>query len=292
MTKGGAKEPKVEATLSPEACVNNYFAQIEPFIMRNLEVFDKRDKIDYFKLKRFMTTAFNNLQNLDGRIYFDNELQELRQTLKIGELVYNDLGTKIQHSKFCFEVVFLGQQPEFIQNQQFRDYARRRIKSLQNLGELISPAVEAIENKDPKELNAEAKGIKREYVDTLHERANLGEKLRQFTHLRQLYTNLYYTPFTEAFKAKALKYQELARRILDVKILELDRQLWKKAATSKSIQAFFEQAQITGGYSTKVYLRYYLKTLDKSKMNPEHYALEELLKYLESLPENIENFAV
>lgn len=291
MNKGG-KEPKIEATLSVDACIANYFSQIEPFVMRNLDAFEQREKIDYFKLRRFMATAFNNLQNLDGRLYFDNELQDLRQTLKIGELIYGDLSTKVQHSKFCFEVVFLGQQPEFIQNQQFRDYARRRIKSLQTLGELIGPAVEAAEGKDPKELAAEEKGIKREYVDTLHERANLGEKLRQFTHLRQLYTNLYYTPFTEAFKHKAEKYKDLARRILDVRVLELDRLLWKKAATSKSIQAFFDQAQITGGYSTKVYLRYYLKTLDKSKMNPEHYALQELLNYLESLPENIENFAV
>lgn len=292
MRTGRGKEPSIEATLSPEACVTNYFAQIEPFIMRNLEAFDQKERIDYFKLKRFMSTAFNNLHNLDGRLYYDNELQDLRQTLKIGELIYTDLETKMRHTKFCFEVVFLGQQPEFIQNEQFRDYARRRIKSLQTLGEQISPIIEAVDAKNLKELNSEAKRVKTEYVDTLHERANLGEKLRQFTHLRDLYTNLYYAAFTDAFKLKAVKYKELAKRILDAKVLTLDRLLWKKAATSKSVQAFFDKAQITGGYSTKVYLRYYLKALDRSKMNPEQYALEDLLHYLESLPTNIENFAV
>jgi hypothetical protein len=283
---------QVEATLSVDACIANYFAQVEPFIMRQLDVYDSRDKVDYFLLKRFLNTAFNNLQSLDGRLYFDNEIQDLRQTLKTAELIHNDLTTKLRHSKFCFEVVFLGQQPEFIQNQSFRNYARKRMRNLQNIAETIAPVVEAHQADNPKALEPKLKETKKEYVETIHERANLSEKLRQFTHLRQLYTAHYYEPFTEAFAAKAKKYQELMRRILDVRVLELDRVLWKKAAESHSIRAFFKEAQITGGYSTRVYLRYYLKALDPSKMNPEHYALQELLHYLESLPEDIEYFAV
>ncbi len=288
MNSGGP----IEATLSVDACVANYFAQIEPFIMRHVEVYESRDRVDYFLLKRFLNTAFNNLQSLDGRLYFDHEIQDLRQTLKTAELIYHDLATKLRHSKFCFEVIFLGQQPEFIQNQSFRSYARRRMKSLQNIAESIGPVVEAHQNDDPKILEPELKETKKEYVETIHERANLSEKLRQFTHLRQLYTARYYEPFTEAFAAKAKKYQELVRRILDVRVLELDRTLWHKAAESHSIRAFFKEAQITGGYSTRVYLRYYLKALDPSKMSPEHYALEELLSYLEGLPDDIEHFAV
>ena len=283
---------QVEATLSVDTCVANYFTQIEPFIMRHVDVFESRQKVDYFLLRRFLNTAFNNLQGLDGRLYFDNEIQDLRQTLKTAELIYRDLLTKTQHTKFCFEVVFLGQQPEFIQNQTFRVYAKKRMKSLQSIAETIAPVVEAHQGEDPKALEPKLKETKKEYVETIHERANLNEKLRQFTHLRQLYTGQYYTPFTTAFGAKAQKYIELVRRILDVKVLHLDRLLWKKAADSHSIRAFFKEAQISGGYSTKVYLRYYLKMLDPSKMNPEHYALKELLAYLEGLPEDIEHFAV
>ncbi len=60
-----------------------------------------------------------------------------------------------------------------------------------------------------------------------------------------------------------------------------DRMMWEKASSSKIIDRYFQEANISYPYSCLTFLRYYLKTLNKAKLTTENKELFDLLEYLE-----------
>jgi hypothetical protein len=72
------------------------------------------------------------------------------------------------------------------------------------------------------------------------------------------------------------------KRQLDGYAYVFDQKMWERAETSSSIIAFFKKAHIEEEFSSKTFLKYFIKTLDKNKMSKELKRLEDLLYYLES----------
>lgn len=274
---------QIKATISVEEACHDYFGNLSFFIAHNLDPKAEKPKIEFYKIKTFMNTAFNNLQKLDATIYYDKEIQNLRKLIRDTEKIYIELTKRIAHPKLSFDEIFLMAQPEIVEKDNFERFAKQRIKSLGELSKNLEIITTDVKKIDIKDQNPEAKRVQSAYVDTIHEKANLNEKLKEFMHLKALYSSHYYQEFVEVFVPKAEKYKQLIKQILDQKIVELETLLWQKASNSKSINAFFQKAQITGRYSTKIYLEYYLKTLDPSKMSDEHRELKELYEYLKTI---------
>lgn len=274
---------QIEASIGVIKACEIYFESAALFIMKHLNKEESTPKLEFFRIKSFMNTAFNNLHKLDSAIYYDKELQECRYIVRKGEQIYLEINKHIIHKKFAFEKIFLSVQPEIVEKDSFEKYAKNRIRSLSELGKDLENITNNTKKIDPEKRNIEAKRIQTTYVNTIHERANLNEKLKELAYLKELYASSYYDEFVGKFLPLANKYKDLIKLTLDQKIIDLERILWDKASRSKSINAFFEKAQIKGGYSTKIYLEYYLKTLDPSKMSDEHRELADLYKYLKSI---------
>lgn len=280
-------EARVKSSLGVEETIKNYFALLEPFIAANQEVITQRmEGLDYFLIKRFLFTAFNDLQGLDGKLYFDQELGGLRNEMKNLEQFYEDLQTKLHYEKYCFELVFLGQQPEFVKHEKFKEYAKGRMKKLHKTAEILKPEIgktqARMDNAGGKTTEEELKKLRKNYVEAIQEDHELKEKLKKFKNLRQIYFTKYYDEFARRFREQGTKYEKLLKVILDYKAARFDRLLWEKAENSPAIQAYFQNAKITGGYGTATFLRYYLDSLDPDQAGDEEKELFKLLEYMES----------
>jgi hypothetical protein len=90
--------------------------------------------------------------------------------------------------------------------------------------------------------------------------------------------------YKELFKNFFEKESRILKKILEKEMnilgYQFDTLLWENAKESKDIHKFFEEAKIEGSYSTKTFMKYYLKTLNVYKMNDKNQQLLEIMDEL------------
>ena len=126
------------------------------------------------------------------------------------------------------------------------------------------------------------KNLRKRYVDLLHYLSTQKNKLAKATKARDDFSEKFfeeflreYLPLTNALKVDFIK-------LLNAKAYDLDELLWQRAKRSMSVRRFFIKAGITGTYSSKTFLKYFLYSLDRNKIRNETNKLFDLLKYLET----------
>jgi hypothetical protein len=279
----------IKATLSIEECLDNFFEPVE-YLVGDPEEYLGFPKYDYFQMKRFMMTAYNDLKDLDPMLHNDSELKELLEELTSLAKAHESIMQKLSRKKLAFEMVFLRNQPEYVRFIKSKEDSLNRMTVLNKVEESIFPEIRAKE----KELRAlgdvsfgqremlenELKDMKKRYVDAIHESASISEELSTMADLKSVYMEMYFNAFVREFDERAEYYIGVIEESLGVKTFDFDRQLWQKAARSKAVKEYFASANIKGGYSTLTFLSYYLKHLDSDKLNDEQRGLMGLLEYL------------
>jgi len=279
----------LKATFSIDECLKNYFEPID-FLMGDPEDYYGAPKLDYFKLKRFLMTAYNDLRDLDQSLHSDVELREFLQSMESLAKAMMSIKQKLQKRKLAFELVFLQNQPEYRRFIKNKDDALNRMTILNGVEESLFPEI----RKKAREINAmgpggsefkealmlELKAMKKRYVDAIHESASISEDLSNMVDLKSHYLNLYFNDFSNSFEERAEYYIGAIEEVLGYKTYEFDRHLWQKAGRSKAVQEYFAQSNIKGRYSTLTFLEYYLKNLDSSKISEEQRELFGIMEYL------------
>lgn len=279
-------------TFSVEETLTNYFQPVEFLIGEPPEVVNTREQLDFFLVKRFLMTAYNNLRSLDPALYEQKEVREKADELQRLHKAYQTVQSRVETPKLAFEIVFLRSQPEYLRFIRHKEHCLSRISALTQVEESLFPDIRKKEEelakipRDQEEkknaLEQELKNIRRHYVEAIHENASLSEELVTMDDLKTTYTEKYYDLFVGQLHQQGAYYLNVLGKILGYRAYSFDKLVWQNAEHSKPITEYFRQGGIVGGYSTLTYLKYYLKTLDKGKIDKEHKDLFKLLGYLET----------
>ena len=132
------------------------------------------------------------------------------------------------------------------------------------------------------DIRENIKHLKSLYVDAIDKIGNLREENEILLPITDEYFELFFEKFSEQFISSYEKNMQNLISILNSMAFLFDRLMWDKAGHSKVIKKHFEESNIPYPYSSLTFLRYYLKTLNKSKLSEENKKLFELLKYLEN----------
>ena len=126
------------------------------------------------------------------------------------------------------------------------------------------------------------KHLKSLYVDAIDKMGNLREENEILLPITDEYFELFFEKFSGQFASSYEKNMKNLISILSSLAFLFDRLMRDKASHSKVLKKHFEESNIPYPYSSLTFLRYYLKTLNKSKLSEKNKKLFELLNYLEN----------
>lgn len=296
-TNSESKESKLP--VSPEAqetptygigeALQNYFNSVDFLMSKQPKTPDSKAQLDYFLSRRFLITAYNNLKNLDPSLHDHKDIKEKLKALQDLHKAYHTVNDKTSVPEVAFEMIFLRAQPEYIQYIQDKENWINRIAVLATVSESLYPEIQQREaelkklaknDKSRTLLEDSIKPLRGNYVDAVHEKAVLTEKLAKMKDLKAIYTEKYFDSFASELSQLSKEYKKVLVKILNNKASELDHEIWKHASKSKLIQGHFNDAGIEGDYTTMTYLGYYLNTLDKRQLGDEQTELFKFFNYL------------
>jgi|GEM_PF-4326703 len=297
-TLKGKKKPYVKKVLDftmyiskpLEECLEEYFSDVTYSIEEYEASFEDYEELDYLLMKRFLNTAYNNLRDMDST-FMDEELEELYEILKVLDKIYLNLVKKDIIPQVAYEKIFLEKQKDYKSNSHRLQANSSEIFTLESSLKNIQAQIKNFEdkirqNKVLKEVieqwQKDVKRYRTYYVDTLHKIALLKEENVVLQKTLEVFANQYKNKFIQCYNAESKNYFGLLRRQLDGYAYVFDKKMWERAENSHSIMAFFKKAHIDEDFSSKTFLKYFIRTLDKNKLSKEMKRLEALLEYLES----------
>lgn len=238
-----------------------------------------KPSLDYIKLRRFLTTATNNLKTIDPNI-MEGLLTKIHQDTDRLYTYYQEFEKKIKIEKLVYIRDFLPSVPEY-----------KRLENEVTITEAMKKRFQAISVSTERELaviptpkTAEEityyKLLRKRNVDAIDGLARSRDKLivisQELKQLEEDMSDEFYTQFREY--VESLKDGLL--EVLNTKSYYFDKLLWDRASKSAGIRKFFQQARIEGDFSTRTFIEYYLRNIDinKSSTSDWHNYLHEVLK--------------
>lgn len=284
------REESLSITINLSKAIANYFNIIKENIDKRQGYTKIDGRLNYLLARRFLWTTFNNVSELDLHI-ITPKIKALSDDLKEMSNLYDDFNRKVKFPSLAYEEVFLSCQAEYLQ---IREGAQKTIDNLNALrnnekyiGEVLQVKKEELRKNIKSDefniFNEEFKSMNGAYVDVVHMMAELDERYKHDMRLLVEFEKEYKADFYKLFQESAIAYKRSIINILSAQAYILDTELWHEAKNSKAIKAHFHKAGISGSFNTKTYLKYYLDTLDSTKMTEETKKLNDLYIYLSSL---------
>ncbi len=273
--------------ISIDEAIGSYFSKLIVNLEEYEYDFEEYEQLDYIKMRRFLTTAYHNLLELDSK-FINNELVSFYEYVNEIYKLYKGFVRKLSVPKIAYEEIFLAAQPQYVWRKKKFENNCGEIMTQKGVVKNISVEMENIKKefaKSPKNssLESEVKRFNRMYVDSLHRMATLREENILLARELNLFKEKYLGAFIAEFTRFSRERKDQILRLLEGYAYYFDKKMWDCAESSKSIREFFRKADIQEDFSSKTYLKYYLKGLDDLKMSELHRELKTLLAYLESL---------
>lgn len=287
------KTPQVEINLpiplevSVQESIEKYFTQMIFDLEEYDYDFEEYEQLDFIKMRRFLTTAYHNLLELDPK-FISNDLIIVNEYLEEIYKIYRSFIQKIDLPNVSFEAIFLPAQPQYMARKRRLESNRGEIITQKGVVKNVASQMESIKKemqKFPKnqDLETKYKRYNGMYVDALHRMANLRDENVVLLREIKAFEETHFGSFVSEFTRFARERKGQILRLLDGYAYYFDKKMWDLAESSKSIREFFRKANVQDEFSSKTYLKYYLKGLDELKMSELHRELKTLLAYLESL---------
>ena len=290
--KSPTQEFEIHQTKSIKDCIYDYFGGTDNLIKRYEKDINSKKDLDFLRIKRFLLTAYNDLFELDSTIS-NTALTNLKSELGALDREYESFIKKASYPpQYSYEKIFLAHQIEFTKMEELIESTQSIIKSSTIQQATLGNSLKSMEEQFAKRTDTKSasyaqasnnlKKLRKRYVDLLHYLSIQKDKLAKATKARDDFSEKFfedflrdYLPLTNALKVDFIK-------LLMAKAYYLDALLWQRAKRSMSVRRFFIKAGITGTYSSKTFLKYFLHSLDRNKIRNETKKLFDLLKYLEA----------
>jgi hypothetical protein len=237
----------------------------------------KFPKTNYFELKRFIDTAANFLSDIDENI-LDGLAGKLYQDINSLYNFYNDFYKKSKYTEYVFY-------REYLENIEKYKTLSEKVKNLKKSMEEYNLTIQTTEEQLKKisEKDPNYKKIKKTYVDSIYELSKIKDEYqeakKEMTEIEKREEMHFFPEFN---KQREINLKKL-EKIINVKLYYFEKILWFNASKSPLIIKFFNNAHIEGNFSTKTFIKYFLKNIDISKSsNSEWYLyLQKILKVAE-----------
>lgn len=290
--KSPTQEFEIHQTKSIKDCIYDYFGGTDNLIKRYEKDINSKKDLDFLRIKRFLLTAYNDLFELDSTIS-NTALTNLKSELGKLDREYESFIKKASYPpQYSYEKIFLARQIEFTKMEELIESTQSIIKSSTIQQATLGNSLKTMEEQFARRTDTKSasyaqasnnlKNLRKRYVDLLHYLSTQKNKLAKATKARDDFSEKFfeeflreYLPLTNALKVDFIK-------LLNAKAYDLDTLLWQRAKRSMSVRRFFIKAGITGTYSSKTFLKYFLHSLDRNKIRNETNKLFDLLKYLET----------
>lgn len=260
------KVPRYTSTFAIDNCIREYFKPYDALISKYKNIVLNKNELDYLKIKRFLFTAYNNLTD----IHFDfknDEIIRFKNMIDEAERYFVSFKKQSSHVKSAYAQIFLQKQDIYKELENKKKYNLEKIKNYQLLIQ---------QNSSEKDSN------KKEVVDAIHMSRVLADENAEIIEEIELFQRLNYEAFKDAYRITAKKCESYLIKILNSLAYYLDKSIWESANQSEVIKEYFEKANISEKFSSSVYLKYYINSLDMSKMSEESRELRKILLYFQS----------
>lgn len=284
-------EYEIVANKSIPDCIYDHYSAIENTISKYREFIKDKPELDFLRIRRFLLSAYNQLTSLDPHVA-NPRLQSMKNEIL---RLFADFEEFIKKSnyppQYSFEKIFLNRQIEYVAMLQTVETTQSIITSTTIQERSMSKTLKQLEesfakatDKGTQRYSLEEKHLKsfrKRYVDTVDYLGKQRVILAKSQTACEDFSNQYFQEFCKIFIPLVKEIKSDFLLLLNTKAYELDRLLWDRAKGSTAIRRFFIKAGIYGTYSSKTFLKYFLRSLDHDKIRGDTNQLVNLLKYLE-----------
>jgi hypothetical protein len=265
----------------------SYFKDIREYIQTNYRWFEsnnikKLNSVEYFKIRRFLYTAINNLLELDKEIrvgVLDTLMSDVDNMYKY----YEQITADTKRNAIVMERDFLKTFDNYVKIKKLLNDNQKKkqlYESQDKKSKSIIDELDKIESMNEEQI-AKYKAAKRQNADAVH----LSQEAREIVSVVYEQEKVLKTKITTLFDDKfEVAKKEVIGSLIDVINVTsfcLDQALWYYAENSKSIKRFFNISQIKGDFSLRTYIDYYLKSVGESSNSVEVKELKQAMKDLD-----------
>jgi hypothetical protein len=266
-----------------DTIISDYFSDTRELVEHEEAViFDnslETPKIDFFRLRRFLFTAFRNLYQIDDKFSSGLLVKIYNNVKSMIEhrnyfVKYNTNSEVIYQKLFIEKLIFLKKLSE---ERTVLSFRKSRLETSMDYFDQITKELLSRDAKSSEVLDR-LKQNKRRYADVVHEydltRKRLDVVNEEMYGFEKTYKYMFLTIFAKT-------RDDLSKRLLgaiNCKAGYLDKIIWDCASKSILISEFFINSCIEGNYETKTFVKYYIKNI-----NSEDSSDKEWHKYLEEV---------
>lgn len=268
------------------AFLDHFFADETEVAEHELNFLDenglKKPEIDYMKMRQFIITAYNNLKEMDLTVS-EGLVGKMYKDITILVTFYQEFLKKIKISNLIYQRDFLPSVAEYKHLSDDKILTEAKINQYKHISTSTERELEDIQISGEKVDEKKIKLLRRRNVDALYNLEKAKEHLKEVAvELNELEASMK-GQFFEQFELYCNDYKSGFEEVINTKLFYFEKILWQHAEQSSGVRKFFNNAGITGSYSTKTYLTYYLRNIniEKSKSNDWHRYLHSLLKVLD-----------
>lgn len=287
----------IDLKYSIEECINKYFDRYLQKVRESMNLLERERTMDYFLMRRFFVTAYNNIVNLDSRVAGNKRINEILEEFQNVEKMYRTL---VKYSKmdsrYVYEKIFLTFQPDYVKVLKVRQSQQKQLENAIKIESGLKEQIAKTEKKlkegegEKEELEGKIKHHRTQHADTVQTISDCRKKIDFLNEMLAEFEERFSDDFLEINKNFTRDLGERLTKILDVLSYEFDYLLWDLAKNSVVVRQKFAEANVEGTYCSKTFLKYYLKNLDETKLSDYNASLIKLAEKLEK--EYSKKFAV
>lgn len=246
--------------------LNRYFSDTvnkiefeESFILENNL---KSVNVDYFRLRRFLTTALRNFKDIDDGFISGLLLKLQKDVFSLFDFYQKILSdTKLNEPVFQ---QFLLSLHKYVELKKEIDKLKPAKDSLESQFTKLEEAIKTLSEKKKLSDNEKQmlKKCKDQYADAVHSYANIRDRVAFLEEKIYKLNVLYKSSFISKFTSAKQEYLKRLEKTINTKAYHLDKYMWSKAEQNKRIVEFMQNANISGDYDMKTFIQYYLRNIN------------------------------
>lgn len=287
---GGLQDIPVD--MDRDQCVKKFLSRYVQAVEPYEEYASGNNRLDYLLMKRFIFTAYTNLVEMDHSIS-EGRVKRPKEILMFVQKYYNELQQVLNRpADVNYEIFFLKKQTAYNEvveayedKKEELQYLESRIAQIRVSMDEYGRRLRLTSKKSPEfaEIEQIYKRLNGENVDCMHEQGKIKNDMAKLHQAMEVFKKSQAPAFSQYFYEKVEDLSDFMLEILNGLSCEYDTQLWEEAKESEVIRKFFAEAKVQGSFSSKTYLKYFLKHLNETMMSEQQERLVELLKYLEEI---------
>jgi hypothetical protein len=261
-------------------------------LLQTTESIVKEAKIvDYTKMQRFLHTTYEHLLDKDPE-FVDPKLGNIKLNLDNTYIMLKSFKQKVINPVNKFEFIYLKSNAYYMKVLGVHEESKRKLTTIKSQEGTINHKLEygqkrltelSPKSKEYKLIERKLKELRSLYVRISDNKEILDKRIKHTAKLIKDFLDKHKKEWIASFVKRGDELEEYLLIVLNKLAFSFDDYMWQIAKKSDSIQEFFLNSNIEGGFNSKTFLKYYLKGINKDKMNQEQKELFELQKYLDSL---------